>query len=380
MRSESSTFSGETSTFIPYNPYFTCWRDPVSMKKSAHSSTDEPQRVLVIQTAFIGDTILATALLEKIHRCNLNAELDLLIRKGNEGLFKNHPFIRNLFTWDKSGWRKYLKLASLALTFRAIRYHYCINLHRHSSSGLLTLLSGARTSVGFTMNPLSRFFTWQYVHKIDVSRGLAHEIDLYLQLATPLTGDTSRVMPKLYPSPDDFSKVVRQQPYVTIAPASVWFTKQLPAEKWCTLINNIDKRISILLIGAAGDYAQCENIKQAISHPSVYNLAGKLSLLQSAALMQRSLMNYANDSSPVHLASAVGAPVTALFCSTVPAFGYGPLGENGTIVESHTKLPCRPCGPHGHRVCPEGHFRCAHDIRCEEIPVPDAATFCRDAE
>jgi len=73
-------------------------------------------------------------------------------------------------------------------------------------------------------------------------------------------------------------------------------------------------------------------------------------------------MNYVNDSGPLHLASATNAPVTAFFCSTIPAFGFGPLSANSIIVETHEKLTCRPCGLHGKTACPEGHFLCAKSI------------------
>ena len=73
-------------------------------------------------------------------------------------------------------------------------------------------------------------------------------------------------------------------------------------------------------------------------------------------------MNYVNDSAPLHIASAMNAPVTAVFCSTVPSFGFGPLRENGRVVETPEDLDCRPCGLHGHRECPKGHFRCALGI------------------
>jgi len=342
--------------------------------------TSTQLNILVIQTAFIGDTILATALLEKLFHALPGVNIDFLIRKGNEGLFHNHPFIRSIFTWDKLGGRKYRTLFSLIIRFRSAHYHYCINLHRHTSTGLVTLLCGARNTIGFTMNPLSRFFTYTFIHKIGVAPKLTHETDLYLQLATPLTSDMSPTMPRLYPPDENVLPATSHSAYVTIAPTSVWFTKQLPAEKWCALIERIDQSISVLLIGAGSDYDHCERIKAAVSHPSVINLAGKLSLLQSAALMKRALMNYANDSSPVHIASSVNAPITAIFCSTVPAFGYGPLGTEGKIVESHVELTCRPCGPHGHTACPEGHFKCGNTIIIEDIPVPNAATCSRGEE
>ena len=78
--------------------------------------------------------------------------------------------------------------------------------------------------------------------------------------------------------------------------------------------------------------------------------------------MQGATMNYVNDSGPLHIASAMNAPVTAVFCSTVPAFGFGPLRANGRVVETTENLTCRPCGLHGYKACPQGHFRCALDV------------------
>ena len=73
-------------------------------------------------------------------------------------------------------------------------------------------------------------------------------------------------------------------------------------------------------------------------------------------------MNYVNDSAPLHIASAMNAPVTVYFCSTEPSFGFGPLSDNKTIVEVKEKLNCRPCGLHGKESCPKGHFNCGLKI------------------
>ncbi len=97
------------------------------------------------------------------------------------------------------------------------------------------------------------------------------------------------------------------------------------------------------------------------------NLAGKLSFLSSAALMKGARMNYVNDSAPMHFASAVNAPVTAVYCSTIPSFGYGPLSDRSFIVETPVALHCRPCGLHGHTKCPEGHFHCAVKIQTQQL-------------
>jgi heptosyltransferase-2 len=79
--------------------------------------------------------------------------------------------------------------------------------------------------------------------------------------------------------------------------------------------------------------------------------------------MKEAAMNYVNDSAPMHFASAVNAPVTAVYCSTIPAFGFGPLSDKSFIVEIEEPLDCRPCGLHGYRACPRGHFHCAYKIQ-----------------
>jgi heptosyltransferase II len=103
-------------------------------------------------------------------------------------------------------------------------------------------------------------------------------------------------------------------------------------------------------------------LKGAENNKDIYNLAGKLSFLQTAALMKDAIMNYVNDSAPMHIASSVNAPVTAVFCSTVPSFGFGPLSQKSFFLETNEKLDCRPCGLHGYKACPKGHFKCAETI------------------
>ena len=318
-----------------------------------------PYRFLLIQTAFTGDVILATPLIEKLRVTYPNAGIDLLLRKGTEGLFDGHPYIRELFIWDKMRF-KYLQLFSIIKRIRRKEYDCCINLQRHCTTGIITLLSDSRETVGFTMNPFSRFFTRRFIHRIQPESGRTHEVDLYLQLLGGFVTDTGRIPPRLYPSISDRTPLTVSAPYITIAPASIRFTRQYPADKWIDVINRIPKTITVFLIGGAADTAKCQHIQSAATHPNVKNLAGHLSFLQSAALMKGARMNFTNDSSPLHIASAVDAPVTALFCSTVPRFGYGPLGSNAMVIETGESLPCRPCGPHGHRHCPKGHFRCSN--------------------
>ena len=123
----------------------------------------------------------------------------------------------------------------------------------------------------------------------------------------------------------------------------------------------------IYLLGAPSDVETCEDIRKKVNQPRVINLSGKLKFLESAALMKFAKMNYVNDSAPMHLASAMNAPVTAIYCSTVTSFGFGPLSDRSFIVETGEALKCRPCGLHGFRSCPEGHFLCATTIDTQKL-------------
>ena len=334
-----------------------------------------PPRFLIIQTAFIGDVILATALLEQLHEAWPTAVLDVLVRKGNESLLANHPFLNEVLIWHKKE-TKYRDLWRLLRIVRSRNYDAVLNLQRFGTMGLLTALSGAKFTVGFNKNPFSRFFTRQVEHRFEPG---VHEVDRNAGLLNVLEIDgkpvhlpvsQSVVRPKLYPSLADYDAVstYKGQPYVCMAPMSVWFTKQYPTERWVELIQALPENLAVYLLGAPTDTAACDAIRELTGRKTyVVNLAGKLTLLQSAALQQDAVKNYVNDSAPLHLCSAMNAPTTAIFCSTVPEFGFGPLADVSRVVQTPEKLECKPCNLHGRKACPLGHFRCAWGIRVEEL-------------
>jgi len=366
------------------------------------------KRCLLIQTAALGDVVLLTSILEKLHRFHPEAALDLLVRKGCEGLFDGHPFVHQLYVWDKRK-HKTRALFGLLREIRQTRYDHVINAQRYLSTGLLTVFSNAAEKVGYDRNPLSRLFTRRVWHVIPDPRALRrrermvsaarradrperaragpgepHEVDRLNGLIEHLT-DGTRPMPRLYPTDRDRAVAARLRTqhagraggYVCLAPGSAWPTKAWPAEKWVGLARLVPADQHIFLIGGPEDTGLCGRVSEAAGRGTV--LAGTLSLLSTAELMAGAAMNYVNDSVALHLASAMQAPVSAVFCSTVPAFGFGPLHENGRIRQTAEALSCRPCGLHGRRTCPRGDFRCAVSIAVEEVwsfrtdPVPPSA-------
>lgn len=322
------------------------------------------KKILLIQTAFLGDVVLITPLISELKRLYPKAQLDVLVRKGNEGILANNPSVNSVLTWDKKS-GKYRQLAKLLRQIRNEKYDEVIGVQRFISNGVLIGLSKAASRVGFSRNPLSFLFTRKVKHTFGDG---THEVERNLSLLSHHNGAQTMLRPNIFPSEVDYNSVkqYQQAPYYCIAPASVWFTKQVPVSKWVELIRLLDASSPIYLLGSPTDSIYCELIQGQCTSYHVENLAGKLSLLQSAALMQHAKRNYVNDSGPLHIASAVNAPVTAFFCSTVPRFGFGPLSETSQVIETHEILACRPCGIHGHKVCPEGHFRCALQLNMSE--------------
>ena len=325
------------------------------------------KKILIIQTASLGDVILATPLIEKLHEFYPESKIDFLLKDGYQPLLRNHPYISSLIAWDKNE-KKYRNLKETIKYIRKKKYDVLINLQRFASSGLITVLSGAKLKIGFNKNPFSYFFDTKVKHILNSNNSSVHEIDRNLKLIEKLT-DTERFPVKLYPSKHDYARMsqYKTNAYITVSPGSLWFTKKYPEEKWIEFISSVDDNLNIYLLGSQEDVELCDQIIHQTSSNKCLNIAGKLSFLESAVLMKDALMNYVNDSAPLHLASSVNAPVTAIFCSTVPEFGFGPLSERSFIVQTKKILDCKPCGNHGLNKCPEDHFECALTIENEQL-------------
>jgi ADP-heptose:LPS heptosyltransferase len=253
-------------------------------------------------------------------------------------------------------------MIQLIKQFRSQDYDLVINLHRFASSGIIAGFSGAKKKYGFKKNPFSFLYSKKFEHEI--SNG-THEVERNLSIIQEF-GAVALKRPELFPTKGQFDKIKSFQtiPYFCFAPASVWFTKQLPKEKWIELIQHYSNQGRIILLGGKDDRNLCDEIIQGAAISNGLNLAGELNLLESAALMKSAKRNFVNDSGPLHIASAMNAPVTAFFCSTIPAFGFGPLSEDSIIAQVEN-LACRPCGLHGHKACPKNDFKCGNEITIE---------------
>jgi heptosyltransferase II len=354
------------------------------------------KNILVIQTAFLGDLVLTTSLLESLHRSDPSAHIDIVVRQGLQGLFGEHPFLRSVIPWDKREGRL-RTLRTLKRSLPVSSYDAVIVVQRHLSSALLAFLIDAKIRIGFASHFLARFYSHAVPHNIKLQpptliasekvppfirkngpftlatdgslaanqSEVEHEIDRNFKLLTPL-GVTILQPPKIYPTAADHVAVAPfiKDPFVTVTPGSVWATKMTAPSVWFKALGSyLNDGSVIFLNGGPSEITHCEALRNYILERApqavVKIVAGQLRFQASAVLMAHAKMNFVNDSAALHLASAVHAPVTAVFCSTLPEFGFGPIyKDNGETLELDLSLSCRSCGLHGRNHCRMQYFKC----------------------
>ena len=158
----------------------------------------KPRSILFVQTAFIGDAILATAMIESWHAAHPKDHLHLVVRSGNKSLFQGHPFSAVDCTCGRR--RKTLLRTlpkprmALGLELRGIGFDVLVTPHRHASSGVLALLSGAQTCSGFSSHPMS----WLFAHSEEHAWGNGeHEIERNHRLLAPWVESDSSTKPQV---------------------------------------------------------------------------------------------------------------------------------------------------------------------------------------
>jgi len=316
---------------------------------------------LVIQTSFLGDTVLTTPLLAQLAN---RGPVDVVTTPASAALLANHPAVRAIIAYDKRGRDRGLRgVLRLARQLRRTGYDLALLAQGSWRSAALAFLARIPSRVGFDTSAGKLLYTTRVPYRDDL-----HHAARLLMLGRPNgrepTADELR--PSLSPgeaeraavdalfAEHDVSAGAR---LVALAPGSVWGTKRWPY--YPELAQLLAPHARVVVVGSAADAPLADAIKAA--EPTAIEATGVLSLLASAELISRCGVVVTNDSAPLHLASAMGTPTVALFGPTVPDFGFGPLAPRASVVGENT-LPCRPCDRHGPQLCPLGHHRCMRDL------------------
>jgi len=325
-------------------------------------------KILIIQTAFIGDVILITPLIRAARQLFPQAQIDVLVIPQTAGVLTNNPHLNHIYTFDKRG-NKAIAFWRTARLLRQQRYDLAISPHSSMTTSWLMRAANIPNRLGYDRWRQAKSLTMKVPHS---ARELKVEKNLHLLSA--LSDKVFDRQTELFPGEEERKKAdlllrglkKNGRRLVALAPGSVWNTKRWPADHYVQLAGGLaQNNIDIVFVGAPDEKALCDEII-AQSGIKAANLAGQTNLMESAAVAANCDLMICNDSGALHIANAMQTDVFAFFGPTVKKLGYYPFRENDRVFEI-SGLECRPCGSHGHDKCPLGHFRCMLDLKPEPV-------------
>ncbi|OLC11445.1 MAG: lipopolysaccharide heptosyltransferase II [Gemmatimonadetes bacterium 13_1_40CM_66_11] len=313
---------------------------------------------LVIQTAFLGDVVLSTPLLSAL--AAQHGPVDVVTTPIAAPLLETHPAVRRVIPYDKRGSdRGWAGVRLLAGRLKAEQYARAYLPHRSLRTAALACLARIPSRRGFSGG-------WSFLYTEARSKPrTGHESDRLLALANEAPG---AYPPQLRPTAadDHAAGALVHGPFVALAPGSIWGSKRWP--HYTELATKLAIQVQVVVVGGKDDVELGGEIVRAAGRSGgrAVNACGKLTLRQSAALIGRAAVLVTNDSAPLHLATAMGTPVVALFGPTVTEFGFGPMRPDDVALGVDGLL-CRPCSSHGPPQCPLGHHRCMRELTVEAV-------------
>lgn len=320
------------------------------------------KRYLVIETAYLGDVIISLAVARAIKQCEPESHVTFLVRPDAVEIAAASPDVDNVISFDKRG-RESGSAGIAAKAAELNRLQLDVVIALHSSQRTARLVQQLQGPVRVGWSALGNMLTASVPDE-----GWCNRYERVLLPLTLIFGpDTPRdVLPRIISKPlpvvDDF--VANASRVFSIAPGSAWQTKQWALDRYKEVaLRLLESGSRVIVIGGASEKDFGAELEKLGS--SVLNLAGRASLLESAYAISRSDLLIGNDSSPVHLATAVGTRSVVIYGPTVPEFGFLPPGGLGHSVEQ--PLWCRPCTSHGSRECPTHTHDCMNLVTVDQV-------------
>ncbi len=320
------------------------------------------KKILIIKPSSLGDIVHSLPLLYRI-KYSLDCSVHWVIARQFKDILKDHPLIDKLWVINKDDWKNINKLGvtfeelkRLFRDLRAERYDLVIDLQGLLRSGIIAKATGSRMRVGLSgSREGARFF---YTHTVNVKKDI-HAVERYLAVSDFLGLRGNEI---LFPFPElrdlrlEGVQDLLGEGYAVIAPGARWLSKMWPPEGFGEVASMLPLRS--IVIGGSQDIPIAERVVMASKGRAV-SIAGKTGLKELIYVIRGAKFMLCNDSGPMHIASAVGIPVFAIFGPTDP-LKTGPYGKGHTIIRSN--VSCSPCRK---RICRD--MRCMTGLKAETV-------------
>jgi lipopolysaccharide heptosyltransferase II len=327
-------------------------------RRHMHAALRHPRRIVVIKPCCLGDLIMTTPLLSVIRQQYPDALITYVTGTWSKVVPAHHPAVDDVFDCGTVGIAGRYSLRDywqLAVKLRRYHFDLAFVLDRSPMLTLLPFLAGVPRRIG--PDSLGRGFS--LTDRVPVSSSPAYlqqEADIYLDLARAIGLPVQQPRMSFVPTAEERQTIHRStRPMVAVFPGGgsnpgmELTAKRWPLERYRALVRRLVQEldVQVLLLGGKDDVALNEQLMNGLDLPEqserVLNLAGKTSFGELAAQLEACVLFIGNDSSPMHLAAAVGIPIIAIFGPTSPQeYGPYPLDDPKHIALWHhpTGQPC----------------------------------------
>lgn len=332
----------------------------------------EFKKILIIRTDRIGDVLLSTPAIKALRRKFPQSYIAMMVRPYARDIVLGNPYLDEVIIYDKyAAQRKFWKSIRFAWSLREKKFDLALILHPTNRVHMAAFLAGIKKRVGFNRN-LSFLLTDKIGHR--KQEGQKHELEYTLDVIRSLgieVEDKALFMPVRKDSEmhiDEFlaaQGIERGEKLIALHPGASCPSKIWPKERFAQVADRLSEQFKVKIAVVAGpDDVDTGKGVIGLMHSACIDATGKTTVSQLASLLRRCCLFVSNDSGPVHIASAVGVPVVAIFGRSQPGLSplrWGPTGRHDIVL--HKDAGCQACLAHN---CQKG-FACLKSISVQEV-------------
>lgn len=324
------------------------------------------QNVLIIKLRYIGDVLLATPTIRAIKAAKPDARVTMMVNRGTEDVLSGNPDLDEIVVLDKGSLTSQSRFIA---GLRSRRFDTVIDLTDGDRSAFLSWISGASVRIGF--NDEHRWRGKYYTQVVQSVPGVQHRIDRDLETLKLINIHADSTDPQLWLTPEEEKSadqlldqlgVQRSHSRVILQPGARYWFKAWPPDRYAELADRLISQYDcqVVIGGSCQEVDLAQQIRQTAKSKPVI-IAGRTTIKQFSAIAKKSLLFVGSDSGAMHIASAVGTPVVALFGPSNPR-EWGPRGGPAEVL--YRAIDCRICF---HPTCTRGEENCMRLISIEEV-------------
>lgn len=314
-------------------------------------------KVLVVRFSSIGDIVLTSPVLRAL-KLQLNAEVHFITKDKFKAVVANNSRLDKIYTFKK-------EITEVTSDLKKERYDYIVDLHKNLRSKRLILTLGVK-SISFDKINVEK---WLRVHTRVNFLPQKHLVDRYFEglKKMNITDDGEGLEYYHGIKEGDLARIIPREKYIAIVLGATYYTKRIPKDKIVFMVENAS--LPCVLLGGNDVLELADELTESI--PAAINMVGKLTLNESAAVVEHSHFTITGDTGLMHIAAAFKVPTMVFWGSTAHELGmypyYGNLHSVPSLDMVNMEINCSPCSKIGKEVCPKGHFKCMMELKEDVI-------------